>query len=206
MFGVRVRSLAREHWAPWTITAHWATHTADTNTIRAAYRALAKQYHPDVSKLPDAHERFVALTQAYEILSDPVARDRYDRTRASPSPKRASPATEARYSRATEARQRAARTHAEEYGRMRYAQFDADLFDSAAGYLAPKMLGCVGFGAVGIAAIVLLLGIGSVLDSWVMVPIIVLAFFGLIPGLAYASTWFDEWHNQQQAERNKRKR
>lgn len=181
------------------------TYTADANTIRAAYRALAKQYHPDVSTLPDAHERFVAITQAYEILSDTEARDRYDRTRASPSPKRASPATEARYARSTEARQRAARTHAEAYGRMRYAQFDADLFDSAAGYLVPKMLGCFGIGAVGIIVILLLILIAG--DNMALgLPVALLALFGFIPGVAYASTFFDSWHNKRQAGRKRASR
>ena len=51
---------------------------ATPDEIRAAYRRLAKQYHPDVNSDPDAGERFIAVQQAYETLSDPEARARYD--------------------------------------------------------------------------------------------------------------------------------
>lgn len=36
--------------------------------IRRAYRRLAKQYHPDINKSKDAHEKFIEITEAYEIL------------------------------------------------------------------------------------------------------------------------------------------
>jgi len=36
--------------------------------IKKAYRRLAKQYHPDVNKSPDAHDRFIEITEAYEFL------------------------------------------------------------------------------------------------------------------------------------------
>jgi len=51
---------------------------ATPEEIRAAYRNLAKQYHPDVNPDPDAGERFIAIQQAYETLIDPEARARYD--------------------------------------------------------------------------------------------------------------------------------
>jgi len=51
---------------------------ATPDEIRAAYRRLAKQYHPDVNSDPDASERFIAIQQAYEVLIDPEARARYD--------------------------------------------------------------------------------------------------------------------------------
>ena len=53
--------------------------TADDETIRKAYRALARELHPDVSGDPDAEERFSELTAAYEVLSKPSARFLYDR-------------------------------------------------------------------------------------------------------------------------------
>jgi DnaJ-domain-containing protein 1 len=46
--------------------------------IRSAYRRLAKQWHPDVSKEPDAKERFQAIQRAYSVLSDPQLRRKYD--------------------------------------------------------------------------------------------------------------------------------
>ncbi|MCB8932067.1 MAG: J domain-containing protein [Fimbriimonadaceae bacterium] len=47
--------------------------------LRSAYRRQVLQYHPDRSKAPDAVERFIAVTAAYEVLSDPARRASYDR-------------------------------------------------------------------------------------------------------------------------------
>ncbi len=49
--------------------------------IKRAYRRLAKQYHPDVNSNSDAAERFRELTEAYDTLTDPEKRRRYDRLR-----------------------------------------------------------------------------------------------------------------------------
>lgn len=181
------------------------THTADTAAIKAAYRNLAKRYHPDVSELPDAHARFIAITEAYEVLGDPTARERYDRTRASPSPKRASAATEARYARETQARQQAARAKAEEYVRMPYDRFDADVFDSVAAYVVPKMLGCLGIGLVATLGLIILLLLASQVEGLGR-PVAILAAMGFIPGIVYASMLFDEWHNKRQVERKRARR
>jgi molecular chaperone DnaJ len=51
---------------------------ADEKTIRSAYRKLARKYHPDVAKTKDAGARFREATEAYEVLSDPEKRKRYD--------------------------------------------------------------------------------------------------------------------------------
>lgn len=53
--------------------------TADAETIKRSFRALAARYHPDVSTEPDAAERFLELVEAYEVLSSPERRARYDR-------------------------------------------------------------------------------------------------------------------------------
>ena len=52
---------------------------ANKEEIRKAYRKLARQYHPDVNKAPDAESRFKEINEAYEILSDDNKRARYDR-------------------------------------------------------------------------------------------------------------------------------
>uniref|UniRef100_A0A1I8ETE4 J domain-containing protein n=1 Tax=Wuchereria bancrofti TaxID=6293 RepID=A0A1I8ETE4_WUCBA len=52
---------------------------ATIKEIRHAYKALAKEWHPDKSEEPDSHEKFMAIIHAYEILSDPVKRERYDK-------------------------------------------------------------------------------------------------------------------------------
>jgi len=47
--------------------------------IKRAYRALAKECHPDVSQAPKAEERFKEISIAYKILDDPILRREYDR-------------------------------------------------------------------------------------------------------------------------------
>jgi len=47
--------------------------------VKSAYRKLARQYHPDVSTEPDAHQRFQEIGEAYAVLADPEKRARYDR-------------------------------------------------------------------------------------------------------------------------------
>jgi len=50
--------------------------------IKAAYRRLARKYHPDVSKEPGAEDKFKAVNEAYEALRDPQKRAAYDQLRA----------------------------------------------------------------------------------------------------------------------------
>jgi len=51
---------------------------ADPETLKRAYRRLARQYHPDVNKDPAAEDKFKEVGQAYEVLSNPQTRARYD--------------------------------------------------------------------------------------------------------------------------------
>ena len=53
--------------------------TASADEIQQAYRKLARTYHPDVNKDPGAEERFKEISEAYDVLSDPDTRARYDR-------------------------------------------------------------------------------------------------------------------------------
>ncbi|MFZ2456477.1 MAG: molecular chaperone DnaJ [Candidatus Altiarchaeia archaeon] len=52
---------------------------ASTEEIKSAYRKLAKQYHPDVSKDKDAEEKFKELSEAYEVLIEPSKKASYDK-------------------------------------------------------------------------------------------------------------------------------
>jgi len=52
--------------------------TATQNEIKSAFRKLAKKYHPDVSKEPDAEEKFKEAQEAYAVLSDETKRKQYD--------------------------------------------------------------------------------------------------------------------------------
>jgi curved DNA-binding protein len=51
---------------------------AKPEDIQRAYRKLARTYHPDVNKDPAAEERFKEISEAYDVLSDPETRRRYD--------------------------------------------------------------------------------------------------------------------------------
>lgn len=54
---------------------------ASPSMVRRAYRKLAKQHHPDANPGdPDAPARFKAVQEAYDLLSDPARRKRYDET------------------------------------------------------------------------------------------------------------------------------
>ncbi|MFH7244485.1 MAG: molecular chaperone DnaJ [Spirulina sp.] len=53
--------------------------SADQDEIKRAYRRLARKYHPDVNKDPGAEETFKEINRAYEVLSEPEVRARYDR-------------------------------------------------------------------------------------------------------------------------------
>ncbi|MCA9310094.1 MAG: DnaJ domain-containing protein [Phycisphaerales bacterium] len=52
--------------------------SADAAAIKAAYRKLARRYHPDVNKDADASQRFAEVQEAYDVLSDEERRRAYD--------------------------------------------------------------------------------------------------------------------------------
>src|SRR5690554_6457910 len=54
---------------------------ADAATIKTAYRKLARKYHPDVSKLPNAEDKFKEASEVYEVLHDKEKRAEYDQLR-----------------------------------------------------------------------------------------------------------------------------
>ena len=51
---------------------------ADQKMIRAAYRKLARQHHPDINKAAGAEDRFKEINEAYQVLGDKEKRPRYD--------------------------------------------------------------------------------------------------------------------------------
>src|SRR3954468_15700265 len=50
----------------------------EPEVLQAAYRALARTRHPDVNRVPDAEDQMRRLNAAYQVLSDPTRRARYD--------------------------------------------------------------------------------------------------------------------------------
>lgn len=52
--------------------------SATTDEIKSAFRTLARKYHPDVNKEPDAEEKFKEINEAYAVLSDSAKRQAYD--------------------------------------------------------------------------------------------------------------------------------
>ncbi|MCC7127649.1 MAG: molecular chaperone DnaJ [Microbacteriaceae bacterium] len=52
--------------------------SASQDDIKKAYRKLARELHPDVNPGQEAQERFKLVTHAYDVLSDPQAREQYD--------------------------------------------------------------------------------------------------------------------------------
>lgn len=53
--------------------------SASGEEIKSAFRQMARKYHPDVNKEPDAEERFKEFNEAYAVLSDPEKRAAFDR-------------------------------------------------------------------------------------------------------------------------------
>ena len=52
--------------------------SASADDIKSAYRRLAKKYHPDINKTPEAAEKFKEINEAYEVLGDDKKRANYD--------------------------------------------------------------------------------------------------------------------------------
>jgi curved DNA-binding protein CbpA len=54
---------------------------ADSKAIKAAYRRMARQYHPDTQTDESSEEQMKQINEAYDVLSDPKKRATYDRKR-----------------------------------------------------------------------------------------------------------------------------
>jgi hypothetical protein len=63
------------------ITESWRRTESRPDAIRAAYRQLVRQKHPDLAATPADHAGFRGLTEAYRVLADPAARRQYDAKR-----------------------------------------------------------------------------------------------------------------------------
>src|SRR3954465_945004 len=55
---------------------------AEDEVIQAAYRRLARKYHPDLAETADAANRMAAINAAWELIGAPAKRQAFDRSRA----------------------------------------------------------------------------------------------------------------------------
>jgi hypothetical protein len=88
---------------------------AGPDDIKRAYRQLAKKYHPDINKSPDAHDQFIMITEAYEILTNLDLHEYYFHQETA----RDKGFMRAQYEKAREE----ARESARRYARMKYEKF-----------------------------------------------------------------------------------
>jgi hypothetical protein len=88
---------------------------AGPDDIKRAYRQLAKKYHPDINKSSDAHDQFIKITEAYEILINRDLHEYYFHREATRDPG----FMRAQYEKAREE----ARESARRYARMKYEKF-----------------------------------------------------------------------------------
>lgn len=150
--------------------------TADAAEIKRAFRAAAKQYHPDVNSAPNAAEMFKRCYEAYEILSDPAKRAGYDAIRNS----RASDTVQQQY---THWKQDA-QTNAEHYASIPYDELVKAIFIGVVkgSKSAALMLLQLALQMVGVVAAVALAGV----VSYVAFPLLI--FVG-IPVLVISGIW-----------------
>ena len=175
--------------------------TASQQEIKVAFRKLAKKYHPDISKLPNAQELFVQATEAYEILSDPVFRRYYDAKEEQVEPQTPRDKREQRRKQAFEQAEKRAAERADQYSQESYVKFDSDYFDNYASYLWPKMLGCLG---MGVLAMVLLAAVAFGLyyagfNPWLAWFVWVL----MVPVIGVTQMNLNDRHNKWQRERSR---
>ena len=128
---------------------------AEPEIVEAAYRRLARMYHPDVNKSPHAHAIMTRINRAYEILKDPPKRAQYDRERAYRQ-RQAQPAAQrqarAEYERREQA-QRMQRERQAQHGsaRQSYAEWEDERSDATQKLLTGHSLiaaigGAIAFG------------------------------------------------------------
>jgi len=127
---------------------------ADQSEIQRAYRKRARRLHPDVNKDPGAEDEFKELSEAYDVLSDPDQRSRYDAF--GPDFRRVSPDVDPAAYRRARASQGAGSGGGRSRGwggagaggDFRYASGDVDIEDLLGGMFGARGPGRAGWGPV----------------------------------------------------------
>lgn len=133
--------------------------------IKKAYRKRAFETHPDRRDDAEAHEEFVKVRAAYETLSDPRARARYDRKRARPEENAATAVGQS----AQKAKQRVWQQYRQRRSARRRGRGLADVAQASPEVM--KHAGAVAIGAMSVYAVV---GIGPIVT--VLICAVVLVF------------------------------
>lgn len=146
---------------------------ATEEEIKEAYRKRAFETHPDRRDDAEAHEEFVKVRAAYETLSNPHARARYDRQRARPE---RHAATSARRS-AQRARQRVRRRSQRRRTTQRHRRGLAKV-----AHASPEVMKYAGSVAVGVMGIYAVVGIGPIVTVlvWGVVLVFTLCVLDLL--------------------------
>jgi curved DNA-binding protein CbpA len=158
--------------------------------IRAAYRSRAKVLHPDVNKSPDAHAKFVLLTNAYETLINPQKREKYNL-------KYQYNKSQNSYS-AYDEWKKAQQAKAEEQARQKYYEFlrNREKFRKSRYYpLAKLVTSFMRYLAYGFGVTVIIICL------FLMYHLHFMVFFLLIPficGGVYLIKWTTDWYKETQ--------
>jgi hypothetical protein len=70
--------LSKQPMGPTLYSVLGTKYGSDTDEIKAGYRRMARQWHPDVCKEPNAHDIFLRIKEAYDILGNSKKKARYD--------------------------------------------------------------------------------------------------------------------------------
>jgi len=134
---------------------------ASDGEIKRAFREMAKVYHPDINKSPEAGETFRVLYIAYATLSDPFKRRIYDKLLQDDFP-----TSNGNYSRAYyEKMQRRADMRARNYAAMQYEEFEETAFSKVSFHAKQSIAFLIFFSMMCAGMVALITGVHYVFEE-----------------------------------------
>jgi DnaJ-class molecular chaperone len=132
---------------------------ASLNQIKSTYRTLAKKYHPDVSKIPDARTKFIEISEAYHYLTNKLTgKGTYVKQRKQEYERQ----KQAVYEDWLRKKQQEARERARQYADLSYEEFtNSEIFKKAVVFFSKKILGFI-ISMIVMILIILLVSIFSI--------------------------------------------